>query len=185
MAQEIQVTSDKSGSLEKIQGSDGRLNTSSRSDGRSYYNSRDESESFSLIWDDATSASGDYVLYWKNTDVTGRVLVIESIGVNSTTAGIFKVSTVTGTASGVSVTPTCLNRSQPRSAVSVCVEAAGTAITGLTEDLPIDIVACTATGHEEMRLKDRVRLGQDQAIAIECELGTGARTWGVVFGYFE
>ena len=185
MSLEIEFANDVTNAQEKTRGSDGRLNVSSRSDNRSYYVSRDESEAFSLVWDDASSAAGDYIVYWKNTDVTGRKLILEAVGLNSTNACSFKLSTVTGTASGASITPVCLNRSQPRSASAITIEAAGTAITGLTEDLVIDHAACAAAGHEEFRLKDRLILGQDQAVAIEYEQGTTGRTWGVLFGYYE
>jgi len=185
MAHEIQYTSDKTGSVEKSQGSDNRLNVSSRQDSRRYYNSRDESEAFSLVWDDTDSAAGDHIVYWKNTDTTGRELVFSSVGLNSANACSFKLHVVTGTAVGTSITPACLNRASPKSAQAVTVEAAGTAITGLTEQVEIDHAACTAGGHEEFRLDDSLRLGQDEAIAIEYEQGTTGRTWGVIFAYYE
>lgn len=185
MAHEIQYTSDSTGSLEKARGSDSRFNVSSRQDSRSYYNSRDKSQAFSLLWDDSSSAAGDFILYWKNTDTTGKHLVIDSAGLNSENAGSFKLHVVTGTAAGVSVTPVCLNQATPKTAQATAVEAAGTAITGLTSSFVIDHVSATAGGHQEFRLDDRLRIGQDQAIAIEFEQGTTGRTWGVIFGYYE
>lgn len=185
MAQEIQYTSDVSGCLEKAKGSDGRFNVSSRSDNRAYYNSRDESLAFSMVWDDTSSAAGDFIVYWKNTDTTGKQLVIDSIGLNSTNAASFKLHVVTGTATGTAATPVCLNQASPKSAQATTVEAAGTAITGLTSAGTIDHAGCTAGGHEEFRLRDRLRLGQDQAVAIEYEQGTTGRTWGVIFAYYE
>ena len=185
MSIEIQYTADTGAGLEKAKGSNGRLNVSSRSDNRSYYNSRDASLAFSLVWDDASSAASDFILYWKNTDVTGRALVIESIGLNSEVAASFKLHVVTGTASGVTVTPVCLNQAKPQAAQATAVEAAGTAITGLTSTAVIDHASVAADGHEEFRLNDRLRLGSEGAIAIEYEQGAGGRTWGVVFGYYE
>jgi len=186
MAQKIQFTSDSSGSEEQMKGSDGRANVSSRTDSRAYYNSRDKSEAFSLVWDDASSAAGDYVVYWKNTDTTGRTLVLESVGLNSEQAASFKLAVVTGTAAaGSTISPFCLNRATPKSAQAVAMEAAGTAITGLSVVGTVDHASCSADGHEEFRLDDRLRLGQDQAIAIEYEQGTTGRTWGVIFGYYE
>ena len=185
MAHEIQFTSDSSGSLEKAQGSDGRFNVSSRQDSRSYYNSRDKSQAFSLVWDDASSAAGDFVIYWKNTDTTGKHLVIDSVGLNSANAASFKLCSVTGTATGTSVTPACLNLATPKTAQATAVEAAGTAITGLTASTCLDHASCVAGGHEELRLDDRLSVGQDQAIVVEYEQGTTGRTWGVIFGYYE
>lgn len=186
MAHEIQYTSDKTKSIEKAQGSDNRLSVSSRADSRSYYNSRDESLAFSLVWDDASSAAGDFIVYWKNTDTTGKSLVIDSIGLNSELAASFKLHVVSGTAaSGASISPFCLNRATPKTAQASAMEAAGTAITGLTSIGIVDHASVATDGHEEFRLDDRLRIGQDQAIAVEFEQGTTSRTWGVVFGFYE
>ena len=186
MAHEIQYSSDKTGSLEKAAGSDNRFNVSSRQDSRGYYNSRDESLAFSLVWDDASSAAADFIIYWKNTDTTGKVLVISAVGLNSEQASSFKLHIVTGTAAaGSTITPLCLNRSTPKTAQATAMEAAGTAITGLTTAGTVDHANCGADGHEELRLDDRLRIGQDQAVAIEYEQGTTGRTWGVIFGYYE
>ena len=146
MSIEIQFISDKGDGLSKAKGSDGRLNVSSRSDPRSYYNSRDESQAFSLVWDDASSEAGDFILYWKNTNANGKRLVIESVGFNSELAASFKLHIVSGTASGTTVTPTCLNRAVPESAAAVAIEAAGTAITGLTSSFVIDHASVGADG---------------------------------------
>jgi hypothetical protein len=186
MAHEIQYTSDKTKSLEKAQGSDNRFNVSARSDSRSYYNSRDISLAFSLVWDDASSEAGDFIVYWANTDTTGKQLVIDSVGLNSENAASFKLHVVTGVAAaGASVSPFCLNRATPKTAQAIGMEAAGTAITGLTSAGVVDHASTAIAGHEEFRLDDRLRIGQDQAIAVEYEQGTTGRTWGVIFGYYE
>ena len=185
MAHELQYTSDLTGSIEKAQGSDNRLNVSSRGDSRSYYNSRDESQAFSLVWDDASSAAGDMIIYWKNTNLSGKVLVLDSAGLNSEQAASFKLHIVTGTATGTTVVPLCLNQASPKTAAAIAVEAAGTAITGLTSAGVVDHASVTTDGHEEFRLDDRLRIGQDQAVAIEYEQGTTGRTWGVIFGFYE
>lgn len=177
--------SDKTGSQEEMEGSDNRANVSSRQDSRSYYSSRDESLAFSLVWDDATSEAGDHILYWQNTDTTGKHLVIDSVGLNAANASSFKLHMVEGTATGTAVTPLCLNQAVPATSQSISSEAAGTAITGLTSTGVVDHAAVVAGGHEELRLGDRLRVGQNQAIALEYEQGTTGRTWGVVFGFFE
>lgn len=185
MALKIEATSDVTGGDQPITGSDNRLNVSSRSDGRRYYNSRDLSLAFSLVWDDSSSAATDFIIYWKNTDPTGRTLVISSVGLNAEQASSFKLHLVTGTAVGVSASPLCLNRVVPKSAQATAVQAAGTAITGLTSAGEVDHASVGADGHEEFRLDDTLRIGQDGAIAIEYEQGTTGRTWGVIFGYYE
>ena len=98
MALIIQFPNDTTGAQEFAHGSDGRLNVSSRVDVRRYYNSRDESESYSLVWDDASTATGDIVLYWKNTNTNGKHLVISSVGINSQYASDWQLKMTTGTA---------------------------------------------------------------------------------------
>jgi len=188
MAIEIEFTSDKSGSIEKCQGSDQRFNVSSRSDSRAYYNSRDKSQCFALTWQDASTATGDYVLYWQNTDTTGKVLVVDSIGFNSQYDADLELWTVTGTGGGgTAATPVCLNRAQPKTAQANCFTAVSSTVTIGAEEFRVDIASSKAGGHEEFRLRDRLRIGQDQAIAIKCDLiaTSPGKTHGVVFGYYE
>ncbi len=182
----IGFSSDKTNADETVRGSDGRLNVSTRADARSYYNSRDEKEAYSLVWDDASSEAGEYVLYWKNTDTNGRHLVIGSVGLNSEKAASFKLHVVTGTAAGgAAATPTNLNRAEPKVAAATARTADTTPVTTLTSTVEIDHASVEADGHEEFRLQDRLRIGQDGAIAIEYEQGDTGRTWGVVFGFYE
>jgi len=185
MAQEISYQNDATGSDERARGSDNRLNVSSRSDSRSYYNSRDNSAAFSLSWDDTSSAAGDFILYWKNTDATGKKLILHKGVLNSVNNCSFKIWTVTGTAAGATATPVCLNFSAPQSANATCIEAAGTAITGITADLLIGHEAAAAYSPAEFDDDDTVIVGQDQAIAIEYEQGTTGRTWGTLYGFYE
>ena len=188
MAQETQFTSDKTGALEKMGGSDNRANVSSRADSRSYYNSRDEGQTFSVAFDFQDAAAGEFGVYFKNTSSTGSVFVVDAIGVNSVEASRIKLWFVSGTAAaGTALTPTNLNRRSGESATADAQEGASAAagITGLSADALIDFLYITATGHEEFRLGDRVRLGQNDAIALEYYEGTTGDFTGVIFGYFE
>lgn len=183
---QITYSSDRTKSTETMQGSDGRANVSSRQDSRGAYNSRDASLSFNLLWDDASSEAGDFILYIKNTDTTGKAMVVSTIGCNSAQTSSFKLHRVSGiAAAGTTVTPFCSNQVTPKVSQSVAMEAAGTPITGLTSLGIFDHVASAATSHGEMLLDDRVRIGQDQAVAIEYEQGTTGRTWGRISVYFE
>ncbi len=184
---EIGYADDITGNQGFVQGSDGRLNTSSRSDSRAYYNSRDVGRTFSLVWNNTNSSSGKHVVYWKNTSTT-RDLVISSIGFNSDINANFELNFVTGTAAGTSATPTNLNQSSGKTAAAVAFHNAD--VTGLTVSAEIDHAYVVAGGHEELRLGDRVRLGQDDAIAVRIETSFGAvgapiHTAGVIFGYYE
>ena len=182
---QLTYPNDITGSIQTTQGSDGRLNVSSRSDSRGYYNSRDVGQCYSLVWDDSDCAVGDYMVYWQNTSTT-QDLVIGSAGINSTVAGAFKLAFVTGTAATAgTLTPVNLNRSSAKDALANCL--GGSAISGLTEDGVIDLALVQDNGHEEFRLGDRVRLGQNDAIAIEFDRSTVGNTIaeGVLFGFYE
>ena len=188
MAQEIQFTSNQTGSLEKMTGSDGRASVSSRTDSRSYYNSRDKGQAYSIPFDFQSATAGEFGGYFKNASTNGKIFVVDSIGVNTVEASRIKLWFVSGTAAGgTNLIPTNLNRASGNAATSTAMEgaSAATGITGLSSDALIDIVYVTATGHEEFRLDDRLRLAQNDAIAIEYDEGTAGDMSGVIFGYFE
>ena len=186
---EIQFENDTTGALEKVHGSDGRLNVSSRADGRRYYNSRDDKQTYSFTWTFADAATGETAAYLKNTSTDGKHLVIDSVGLNAAAATRFKMSFVKGAAAnGTAVTPTNLNKTSSNAANATAEEGAGTGagITNLTPDGEIDFAFCTADGHEEFRLADTVRLGQNDAVEIEVFETSGAPdVSGVIFFYFE
>ncbi len=181
----------KDGKREVVHGSDGRANVSSRADSRGYYNSRDESESYSLVFDDANATALDFVIYLRNDKTDGKHMVIRSASVNGEVASKFSLMTVTGTAAGgATATPVNLNfagvsRSATATALTTA-DSSSTPMSGLTADKEIDHVQVVAKGHEEFRLQDQVRLGQDQAIALRMDAGTAdSQVFGVIFFYFE
>ena len=54
--------------------------------------------SFNVLWDDSSSAAGDFILYLKNTDTTGKAMVLSTLGANAAENSSFKLHRVTGTA---------------------------------------------------------------------------------------
>lgn len=188
MAQEAQHTSDKTGSIEKVGGSDGRRNVSSRSDSRAYYNSRDEGQAFTSTYEMTSASAGEFVAYLRNTSTIGKTLVIEDIGINSIEDASFKLWLVTGdVTAGDTTTLVNLNRESSNTATSESSEGgtAATGILGLTTGGMIDIAFTKAKGHEQFRLGSQLRLGQNDAIAIEYDRGTTGDVAGVIFGFFE
>ncbi len=189
----ISFLNDKLGFHETVHGSDGRFNVSARTDERIYYVSRDKSQAYTMVFDDASATAGDFVAYLKNTDTTGKQLVIHSIGINSEAAtSIFELIVVTGTQSGgATVTPTCLNRAAPKSAAASAaapVNSNSTPMTGFTEVADLDHAGIGVSfGHEEFRIQDSIRLGQDVAVVIKLDAAAAVdkRAWGVIFFYFE
>jgi len=188
MAQEIQYTNDSNGALEKMKGSDSRANVSARSDGRSYYNSRDKAQSYSIVFDFQSAAAGEFGFYFKNDNTNGLTFVVDSVGLNSVEASRIKLWYVSGTAAaGTLIAPTNLNSASGNTAVATVMEgaSAATGITGLTTAGVIDFAYIQATGHEELRLVDRLRIAPNSAFALEYDEGTTGDFSGVVYGYFE
>lgn len=188
MAVEIAFENDVTQAQSRAKGSDGRLNVSSRTDSRAYYNSRDQQQTYSIIFNHPASAVNEYTLYIKNTSTT-KDMVISAMGLNSDLGADVKLFFVSGTAAnGASVTPTNLNRDSSNDALAdVLEDGGGTAISGLTNEAAIDYVKISEDGHEELRLDDRVRLGQNDAVAIQVvavKSGT-PQVFGVAFCYFE
>lgn len=184
----IEFKNDRTRALEETEGSDGRLNVSSRSDSRGYYNSRDVQQSYSMTFNHPSAADDQYSFYLKNTSVD-KTLVISSIGVNSTNIARLKFWSVTGTATdGIARVPHNLNEASPNDAAAVALhDGGGTTIGGLsTEGIEVDDIQLIANGHQELRLFDRKRLGQNDAVALEVDLATSTPTvFGVIFFYYE
>jgi hypothetical protein len=178
---EIEFRNDKTRAFEKMEGSDGRANVSSRSDSRAYYNSRDEKQAYSVCYDHQSAVAGEYSLYIENTSST-KELVISAIGINAAENARVKLVFVSGVASGSVLTPTNLNKGSSNDSDSIVIEGV---VTGLTEISCIDFAGVQANGHEQFRLNDVVRLGQNDAIAIKYDEGTTGDLFGVVFMMFE
>lgn len=184
---EIQF-SDDNGNIGKVGGNNKRMKTSASTGSKIYYNSRDEEQAYSAVYEMTDASAGEYVMYVKNTSTTARTLVLKGVAANSINAASFKLWFVTGTAAdGSSGTPVNLNKGSSNSATAESREggSAAAGISGLVTDGLIDIVFTDDNGHEEFRLEDSVRLGQNDAIAIEYDRGTTGDVAGVVFGYFE
>ena len=146
-------------------------------------------QTYAFTWDLQDAESTEEACYLKNTSATGKTLVVSSVGINSNIAARFKLKFVTGTAtSGASITPTNLNKTSSNAATVDAQEGAGAAsgIGSLTDDGIIDFAYVIASGHEEFRLGDRVRLGQNDAIAVEVfQVASASDVSGVIFFYFE
>lgn len=182
----IEYQNDTNGSFQETKGSDGRLNVSARADQRAYYNSRDEGRTFTLIFEHTNAVAGEFSAYWKNTSLT-RTLVISSIGINTNENSRIKLHLVTGTATGGStIAPVNLNPRIGHSAEATALQgASGDAVAGITSAGVLDLAAVLSGSHEELRLSDRVRLGEGDAIAIEYDTGTTGDFYGVIFGFYE
>jgi len=182
----IEFKNDKTRAIEEQEGSDGRANVSSRSDSRAYYNARDIKQRYSIVFDHQSAVATEKSLYIENTSST-KELVLSSIGINTVENARIKMWFVSGTAAGGSVlTPTNSNKGSSNDADAIVRQGdSGDAITGLTTISAIDFAAVAANGHEEFRLGDTIRLGQNDAICLEYVEGTTGDFFGVAFIMFE
>ena len=188
MATEIQYTNDVTGALERMQGSNGRANVSSRSDTRAYYNSRDEKQTYSIAYDFQSAAAGEYGVYLKNDSTTNQDIVISAITASTVQASRIKLWSVTGTAAGgTSLTPSNLNLASGNTATATAMEggSAATGITGLTAGSLLAFGYVAATTQGSLDVKDTLRLGPNDAIALEYDEGTDGDMSGTILFYFE
>lgn len=159
-----------------------RLDVSARSNPRIYYVSRDDSNAYSAYSEDASAAAGDFILYLKNTS-TSLNLYIDDIIFDAANDSKFKLHKVTGTASGTDIVPTNLNF---RSGNTATAEVKGSgAVTGLTSSSTLLSERILGNTSSEFKTSDTIRLGLNDAIAIEYDTGTtGAADASVIF-YFD
>lgn len=158
-----------------------RLDTSARVASREYYESRDQGQVYSVISVDATAVANEETAYIQNTS-TSKDMIIESIIISTDTASQWRVKFVTGTATGGSLlTPVNLNKGSSNSANAI-VRGDG-AIGGLTDDGDITYVRIGADTHDELTFSEALRLGQDDALAVECETNSAVEI--VIIFHFD
>lgn len=181
---QITYPSDKTGSIQIAQGSDGRLNVSARTDDRAYYNSRDNGRCFTWTSEATSVTAGLYTLYLQNTSPTTN-LVIHALGVSADQTFKAKLAKVTGTAAGGSSIDG-VNANYTSSSAPEATARGDGSITGLT---PTEVLAVwRGPAHTITRLEidDIVILGQNDAIAIEIDaVGASASVDITLLGYFE
>ncbi len=159
-----------------------RLDVSSRANPRVYYVSRDDGNVFTVYSEDSSAVAGDFILYIKNTN-TSKNLYIDNIIFDSAENAKFKLHKVSGTAVGTSITPLNANF---KSGNTASLDAVGNgAITGLTSQGVIISERVLANSTSEFKTNDFLRLGLDDAIAIEYDSGTTGEADVTVVCYFD
>lgn len=144
-----------------------RLDVSARSAARDFYISRDDGQVYTVISEDATAVANEETIYLQNTSTT-RNLFIDNIIITSDTASQWRIKFVTGTAAGSSaLTAVNLNKTSSNGA-EVTARGDG-AVTGLTDDGDIAITRIAAATTVAITLDAALILGQNDAIAVECE----------------
>jgi len=158
-----------------------RLDVSSRSASRQYYESRDTGQVYSVISIDATAVANEETIYLQNTSTT-KDMVIDEILVSVDTNSSWRVKFVTGTATGATVlTPVNLNKASSNAASAIA--RGDGAVGNITDDGDITYFRVGAAEHDEVSFNGALRLGQDDAIAVECETNTAAEI--VILFHFD
>lgn len=179
---QIQFPGDVTGAIQITHGSDGRLNVSSRSDERIFYNSRDRGQTYVWASFDSAAAVDEYSIYVQNTSTTLN-LIVKEVLLTPGVAMTFKMSTTTGTAAGTIITGYNLNRNSGNAASANAFGNA--AVTGLTEDTVITVAGVSALETVEVNFHDALILGQNDNIAVECDVNAGGLVYIQIIGYFE
>ena len=179
---QIQFPGDVTGAIQITHGSDGRLNVSARSDERIYYNSRDKGQTYVWTSFDSAAAAGEYSIYLQNTSTTQNLIVKEII-LSPGVAMTFKIATVTGVAAGTTITGYNMNRNSGNDASANAFGDA--AVTNLTEAQVIRVAMVGALATEHVDFHDALQLGQNDTIAVECDVNAGGLVYMQIIGYFE
>jgi hypothetical protein len=170
------------GRLAGISTTGNRLLVDSRSDTRIYFISRDNGDAYTMVSIDTPSAGGEYNFYFKNTSTTQKFYVSD-IEVGAADLAIFKLSVVTGTASGTTITPTNLNLTSGN--VATATVLGNGAISGLTESSVLAVISVPADSTEAFKTSDSLVLGQGDAIAVEFDTGSASAIHISMQGFFD
>ncbi len=161
---------------------DNRGDVTSKANSRSYYISRDLGQLFALSSHDPGAVAADYICYWKNTSTT-QDLHIDVIRVGAVEAVLWKVWLVTGTGTGSTITPVNLNTNFSHIAEATALGNA--AVGGLSTAGQVSNIRTGALGHEDINFADTLILGQNAAIAVEYDTGTGGIAEVLIRGFYE
>lgn len=144
-----------------------RLDVSARAASREYYESRDNETVYVVISVDATAVANEESIYLQNTSTT-QDMIIERIVISTDTNSLWRIKAVTGTATGSSaLTPVNLNIASSKTAAATA--RGDGAVGSITDAGDLALIRVGADGHDEFDFSEALRLGQDDAIAVECE----------------
>jgi hypothetical protein len=155
-----------------------RLNSSTKSNPRIYYVSRDENKAYTWL-SHFNAASGNQVLYIKNTDANFD-LVIDEIALGTTVANRFEFNTVTGAPTGTIISGTNMNRG---STLTPSADVRGNgSVTGLTAS-PFFSTRVSAGDSKIFGVNDSLILGFNEAVSVSVGV-TGSVDLSIQ-GYFD
>lgn len=141
-------------------------------------------DSYTITCEDAAPAAGEYTLWIKNT--SSYKFAIDFISTSNVAAdNVWKLHRVTGTgATAAAIVPINTNFTSAKVASLTVLGGAG-GVSGLTIVSTInEWFGGPAYNRERIDLDGALYLGEDTAIAIEFDAGTGSRVGIVVSGHF-
>ena len=157
-----------------------RLDVSSATFSESHLIAAEDAATF--IWTTSWDADNtEEVIYLKNDSKT-KSLVIDKVTVNSVNTGLFELFSVTGTASGTTITGVNTNRTSGNVADATALGEAE--VTGLTIGDRIDLARVPANGRATMELQDVLILGLGDAIAVTYT-GADGIVDIIITGYYQ
>ena len=161
-----------------------RLDVSARTASREYYESRDEGNVYSISMTDPGGQTTEDLIWLKNTSTT-QDIVIDDIFIGSLAVSewVLKFVTDPTPATGTAITPTNLNAASSKSA-SVSARGGAAGVANLTDGATICILRTGVGVTSDFKFGEALRLGQDDAIAIELTT-TAADGEITVFFHFD
>jgi len=136
---------------------------------------------YTVISVDATAVANEETMYIQNTS-TLKDMIIDRIIISTNTASLWRVKFVTGTADGASAL-TAINLNKASSNTAAATVRGNGDVGSITDDGDIVLLRVEADSHDEVEFGGALRLGQDDAIAVECE--TNAAVEIVIFFHFD
>jgi len=181
----IEFRSTQSGGVEETRGSDDRLNVTSRNSSRGYYNSRDKGQVYAAAFQHTAGTAGQYSFYLENTS-SDKKLVITSIDVSAVVTSRFKLWHAGSGTAGDAVVPVNLNKDSTNVAECTMLQDNSTTIATVSPaGTPISDFQIGTLGNKEINFEGKIRLGENDAIALELDTSAGSLVHGVVNFYFE
>lgn len=147
--------------------------------------SRESGRCFSVVAIDAGPVAAEYTVYVQNLS-SDYDFVIDQIITSQVNADvIWKLHHVTGTAAGTAITPVCMNLANGRPATLELSALGGAGgVTGLASAAELTTwMGGNVYSPFPLNLNGTLILGQDDAVAVEYDAGTGGACSISIIGY--
>jgi len=159
-----------------------RLLTNAQTNLTAHFVSANEGLAFNVVSIDPSADAADYIFYFKNTSTT-HLCFIDLMRCQAVNAALWKVTDVTGTATGTTITPRNMNRTSGVTAEATALGNA--AVGGLTAGHVLAVARSPAATSVSIPFDDVLILGTNNAIAVEYDTGTTGLAEVLMRCYFQ